>query len=94
MSLSWSPQLHQLLCPGCAEHLLHVVQTWCHRGCLVLAGPASSHSSEELINKLTSLVHPMLMEWEEIGCSYNTSTGVKVVLQVSRSTQAGNSCPS
>ena len=24
----------------------------------------------------------MLMEWEEIGCSYNTSSGVKVVLQV------------
>ena len=46
------------------------------------AGVASSAASEVLIDKLISEVHPMLMEWEEIGCSYKTTTGMKVVLQV------------
>lgn len=42
----------------------------------------SSHGSADLISKLTSQVRPMLLEWEELGCSYNTGKEVKAVLQV------------
>lgn len=30
----------------------------------------------------------MLMEWEDIGCCYNTSVGLKVVLQVNKTSVA------
>jgi hypothetical protein len=44
--------------------------------------PAHSVGSQALIHKLTALVRPMVMQWEDVGCAYNTSTGVKTVLQV------------
>jgi hypothetical protein len=43
----------------------------------------SSHKSVELINKLAPLVKPMLLEWEQISCIYNTAKGSKNVLTVS-----------
>lgn len=43
----------------------------------------SSHKSVELINKLAPLVKPMVLEWEQISCIYNTAKGSKNVLTVS-----------
>jgi hypothetical protein len=44
---------------------------------------SSSQGSAELINKLAPLVKPMVLEWEQISCTYNTGKGLKAVLTVS-----------
>lgn len=34
------------------------------------------------MRRLTTMLKPMVMEWQDIGCSYNTSAGMKTVLKV------------
>jgi hypothetical protein len=55
---------------------------------VTVASSSCSHESTELINKLAPLVKPMLLEWEQISCIYNTGKGTKAVLTV-RPTQNG-----
>lgn len=49
---------------------------------VTVASSSCSHESTELINKLAPLVKPMLLEWEQISCIYNTGKGTKAVLTV------------
>jgi hypothetical protein len=34
------------------------------------------------MRRLSTMIRPMSMEWQDIGCSYNTSTGMRTVLKV------------
>lgn len=34
------------------------------------------------MRRLSTMIKPMHMEWKDIGCSYNTSAGMRTVLQV------------
>jgi hypothetical protein len=43
-------------------------------------GPSTR--SQVLMRRLTTMMKPMHMEWQDIGCSYSTSSGLKTVLQV------------
>eukprot|EP00878_Enallax_costatus_P020993 GHUV01022209.1.p1 GENE.GHUV01022209.1~~GHUV01022209.1.p1 ORF type:complete len:299 (-),score=59.91 GHUV01022209.1:26-922(-) len=40
-----------------------------------------SQRSQLLMRRLTTMMKPMVMEWQDIGCSYNTSAGMKTVLK-------------
>jgi ABC-type multidrug transport system ATPase subunit len=40
-----------------------------------------SQRSRLLMRRLTTMLKPMVMEWQDIGCSYNTSAGMKTVLK-------------
>lgn len=41
-----------------------------------------SQRSQLLMRRLSTMIRPMSMEWKDIGCSYNTSTGMRTVLKV------------
>jgi hypothetical protein len=41
-----------------------------------------SQRSQLLMRRLSTMIRPMSMEWSDIGCSYNTSTGMRTVLKV------------
>eukprot|EP00879_Flechtneria_rotunda_P001281 GHRR01001430.1.p1 GENE.GHRR01001430.1~~GHRR01001430.1.p1 ORF type:complete len:214 (+),score=57.94 GHRR01001430.1:477-1118(+) len=40
-----------------------------------------SQQSRILMRRLTTLAAPMVMEWRDLGCAYNTNTGVRTVLK-------------
>ncbi|KAF8067234.1 ctr9 [Scenedesmus sp. PABB004] len=44
-------------------------------------GTVPSHTSELLMRRLTTQMRPMLLEWQDVGCSYSTPTGTKTVLK-------------
>jgi hypothetical protein len=35
-----------------------------------------------MLRRLTTTMQPMVLEWREVGCAYNTGQGLRVVLQV------------
>jgi hypothetical protein len=36
------------------------------------------------MRRLSTMIRPMSMQWQDLGCSYNTSTGLRTVLKVRR----------
>ncbi|WIA12817.1 hypothetical protein OEZ85_006447 [Tetradesmus obliquus] len=40
-----------------------------------------SQRSQLLMRRLSTMIRPMAMEWQDIGCSYNTSSGMRTVLK-------------
>jgi hypothetical protein len=43
-------------------------------------GPRSAQSVV-LLHKLAALMRPLVMEWQDVGCAYNTASGSKIVLE-------------
>jgi hypothetical protein len=37
------------------------------------------------MRRLSTMIRPMSMQWTDLGCSYNTSTGMRTVLKVGAS---------
>jgi hypothetical protein len=47
-----------------------------------LVGAVPSKDSQIILRRLTTHLRPLFLEWNDLGCSYQTSQGTKVVLEV------------
>lgn len=47
-----------------------------------MQGVIPSKDSQLILRRLTTNLKPMVLEWVDLGCSYETSQGPKTVLQV------------
>lgn len=49
------------------------------------ASHVPSRDSQLVLRRLTTNLRPLLLEWRDLGCSYDTAQGPKTVLQASGS---------
>jgi hypothetical protein len=55
----------------------------------VLMGAVPSKDSQIILRRLTTNLRPLVLEWADLGCSYQTSHGTKIVLAVRQGVPSG-----